>query len=230
MTPSETLRAVRRDAPFVVIEGGEGAGKGSALASLESALRRAGYDPLVTREPGGGGGTAALRALIVESGGAEWTPLAELFLLMADRAQHVARVVRPMLEAGRAVLCDRFGGSTLAYQGAGKGLPTSLIENVHESASGGLAPDLTMLFDVDPEKGLARSTQRLSASASLEDRFEKLDAAFHARVRACFLEQARVRAGEWIVIDANQPLDSVIQDAVSRLEAWLDEWVAAGRA
>jgi dTMP kinase len=197
---------------FITLEGGEGAGKGSVLASLADLLREMGLDVVVTREPGGTREGAAIRTLVVESGSGEWDPLCELLLLMADRAQHVARIIRPALEAGRTVVCDRFEGSTYAYQGAGKGLSPALIASLQSIVAEGLAPNLTIFLDVDPATGLARSTRRLQTIASREDRFETLDLAFHERVRACFLDQARANPQRWIVIDANRPLDGVLTD------------------
>lgn len=202
---------------FVTLEGGEGAGKGSVLAALAESLRKTGRDVLVTREPGGAPEGAAIRALIVESGAGDWDPLCELLLLMADRAQHVARVIRPALKAGRTVLCDRFDGSTYAYQGAGKGLAPALIASLQAIVAEGARPDLTLLLDVDPAVGLARSARRLRTIASREDRFETLDLAFHERVRACFLDQARADPQRWIVIDANRPLATVRADALDEI-------------
>lgn len=208
---------------FFTLEGGEGAGKGSVLASLAEFLREKGSDLVVTREPGGTHEGAAIRALVVESGAGEWDPLCELLLLMADRAQHVARVIRPALAAGRVVLCDRFEGSTYAYQGAGKGLSPDLIASLQSTVAEGIAPTLTILLDVDPVIGLARSARRLQTIASREDRFETLDLAFHERVRACFLDQARANPRRWIVIDANRPLDAVLAEAFERVGRRLEK-------
>lgn len=202
---------------FITLEGGEGAGKGSVQKALAALLRRAGADVLVTREPGGSPEGSRIRALVVESGGAEWDPLCELLLLMADRAQHCARVIRPALSAGRTVICDRFEASTFAYQGAGKGIRPDLIASLQATVAEGLEPDLTLLLDVDPEVGLARSARRLQTIASREDRFETLDLAFHGRVRASFLEQARRNPQRWLLIDASRPLSTVLADAERRV-------------
>lgn len=202
---------------FITLEGGEGAGKGSILASLTVLLQKAGADLVVTREPGGTREGASIRALVVESRESEWDPLCELFLLMADRAQHVARVIRPALENGQTVLCDRFDGSTFAYQGAGKGLKADLIASLQSIVAAGAVPDLTILLDVDPAIGLARSARRLQTLTSREDRFETLDLAFHQRVRACFLEQARTNPQRWIVIDANRLVEDVLADALEHV-------------
>jgi dTMP kinase len=154
---------------FIAVEGGEGAGKGSVIERLSSALRHAGKLPLVTREPGGTEAGRAVRALVVERG-YDWDPMAELLLIMADRAQHVARVIRPALATGQVVLCDRFVGSTIAYQGAGRGIAPATIAALQDIACGGLAPDMTLLLDVDPEAwhaacdGWKRSNRAKAAS------------------------------------------------------------------
>lgn len=201
---------------FVTLEGGEGAGKGSALNALRDALARAGHDVLVTREPGGSPACEAIRSLIVERAH-DWTPRSELLLLMADRAEHVERLIRPALAAGRTVLCDRFDASTYAYQGAGKGLDASAIACLQAIAAQDAIPDLTVLLDVDPQIGLARSMRRLTSAGSTEDRFETLGVEFHARVRESFLAQARAAPDRWIVIDASAPLQTVAQHAVESL-------------
>lgn len=215
----------RRRGLFVTLEGGEGAGKGSTLVALAEALRADGHTVVVTREPGGTDGSAAIRALVVERKH-DWTPLSELLLLMADRAEHVARLVRPSLDAGLTVLCDRFEASTFAYQGAGKNIEAALIAQLQAVAAPDLVPDLTILLDVDPTIGLARSMQRLAAAGSSEDRFEKLGPSFHARVRESFLTQARAAPKRWIVVDAQLPVDQMIAAAVDGMQARLSTLTA----
>ena len=203
---------------FIAFEGGEGAGKTTAMAALAAAL---GGDALLTREPGGTAEGLALRALLLSADAPPWDPTAELLLMVAARVQHVRRVVAPALDAGRIVLCDRFLGSTLAYQGAGRGLPASLITDLHARAVGGLMPDLTVLLDVDPLVGLRRSARRLGEAGLDEARFEALDLAFHQRVRAAFLDQAKT--SETIVVDAGQPQSDVVACVVRGVRAWLGE-------
>jgi dTMP kinase len=171
---------------FVALEGGEGSGKTSVLASLVAAFP----DVLVTREPGGTAEGLALRGLLLSEQGLDWDASAELLLMTAARVQHVKRLVLPALQAGRLVVCDRFLGSSLAYQGAGRGLAAAMIQDLHARFVGGLSPDLTIVLDVDPRVGLSRSVRRLVDGAIDEGRFEKLDLAFHQRVRAAFLAQA----------------------------------------
>lgn len=201
---------------FIVLEGGEGAGKGSILKALAAELRARGCDPVVTREPGGAPETENIRALLVDERTADWDPLCELMLLMADRAQHVARVIKPALAKGRHVVCDRFEASTYAYQGAGKGIDAGIIASLQKLAAADIAPDLTILLDVDPTTGLARSARRLRCAGSREGRFEALDIEFHRRVRDSFRQQASRAPDRWIVVDANRPLDLVQEEAVAR--------------
>ncbi len=163
---------------FIVLEGGEGSGKTSVLAALSGSL---GGTALFTREPGGTPEGLALRGMLLSSGGFTWDAGAELLLMTAARVQHVKRVIAPALAQGRVVVCDRFLGSTLAYQGAGRGLQLDVILDLHERFVGGLRPDLTIFLDVDPRVGLVRSARRLGEAGVDEGRFESLDLAFEPR-------------------------------------------------
>jgi dTMP kinase len=205
---------------FIVFEGGDGAGKGSALAAVADAFAADGRDVLTTREPGGTPEGLALRGLLLSAAGSVWDQGAELLLMTAARVQHVKRVIRPALAAGRIVLCDRFVGSTLAYQGGGRGLPEALIRDLHRIFVDDIWPDLTVLMDVDAATGLGRSRRRLAGSAADEGRFEALDLGFHERVRTMFLEQAEAARDAAIVIDASRPLDKVQPDVVAQVRAW----------
>lgn len=211
---------------FIVLEGGEGAGKGSVLSSAADWLRARGIEPLCTRAPGGTEEGQVIRSALVRSG-ANWEPTAELLLMMADRAQHVGRVIRPALEAGRVVLCDRYVGSTIAYQGGGRGLSLRMIDDLQAMAAGEVTVDLNILLDVAPAVGLKRSLKRLADEQSDEDLFERLDLAFHDRVRASFLAQAAGDPAHWSVVDASRPIADVI-DAVQARLAQLLESAAAG--
>jgi dTMP kinase len=213
---------------FVVFEGGDGAGKGSALAAVAGALAADGHDVLTTREPGGTPEGLELRALLLSSAGAVWDQGSELLLMTAARVQHVKRVIRPAVTKGRIVLCDRYVGSTLAYQGGGRGLPMSLIRDLHRTFVDNVWPDLTVLMDVEAATGISRSRRRLADAATDEGRFEALDLGFHERVRASFLEQADAAADSTIIIDAARPLDTVRQDVVSQVRAWLSSSLIIG--
>jgi dTMP kinase len=205
---------------FCVFEGVDGSGKTGALAHVQAALAKDGVALLATREPGGTEEGLALRKLLL-GGSHRWTPNAELLLINAARAQHVEKVLRPALGDGKLVLCDRFIGSTLAYQGAGHGIGDERIRTLHKIAAGDLWPDLTILLDVDPELALKRSRRRLAASASDEGRFEALDLDFHRRVRRSFLDQAARAPTAHVVLDASRPQQIVDAEALAALRAAL---------
>jgi len=174
---------------FITFEGIEGAGKSTQLGLLRGWMEGAGLPVLTTREPGGTALGAAVRGLLLSPREGAVAPEAELLLYEADRAQHVREVVRPALEAGTHVLCDRFTDSTLAYQAFGRGLDEERVRGLNAWAAGGLVPDLTLLFLPATEEGLRRAT------AGGGDRLEGEGVAFHERVRSGFLELARREPG-----------------------------------
>ena len=186
---------------FIAFCGGEGAGKSTQIGLLAEHLGSRGHDVLVTREPGGTEEGQELRRLLLTPG-VVWSAMAETLLMVADRVQHIGRSIEPALAAGRHVISDRYALSTLAYQGAARGVPVSFIRALHTQACGDLWPDLTIILDIDPRTGIGRSKRRLAAAASEETRFEALDLAFHERVRAGFLELAPTLPGRHAVIDA----------------------------
>jgi dTMP kinase len=208
---------------FIVFEGGDGAGKGSALAAAAEALRADGLDVLTTREPGGTEEGMALRGLLLSEAGRVWDQGAELLLMTAARVQHVKRVIRPAVAAGKIVLCDRYLGSTLAYQGGGRGLPPSLILGLHRDFVEDYRPHLTVLMDVDPAVALGRSRARLASVQADEGRFESLDLSFHERVRGSFLDQAQAAPDHTLVIDAAPPLADVQAAVLSGLRHFLQK-------
>ena len=200
---------------FISFEGGEGAGKSTHIAALAENLRQRGHDVLVTREPGGTTGAEAIRNLIVTGAGDRWSAEAELLLLLAARRDHVERVIEPALAQGRLVLCDRFSDSTVAYQGAARGLGVERVASLDaEWGAGGLKPDLTLLLDLDVKVGLARTTGR----AGDETRFEGLDLDFHETLRQAFLTRAKAEPDRIAIVDAGAALEAVstaVIDAVT---------------
>jgi dTMP kinase len=188
---------------FIVLEGGEGSGKSTHAARLAARAREAGADVVTTFEPGATERGAALRALLLDDA-APIDPRAELLLMAADRAQHVAQVVRPALAAGKVVVCDRFAPSTLAYQGVGRGLGVEEVRTVSDFATAGLVPDVVIVLDVDD----VVATQRRPVAA---DRMERAGAEFHARVRGAYRELAAAEG--WVVLDGSGAVD-VVADAV----------------
>ena len=206
---------------FVSLDGVDGGGKTGAIAALREALEEAGFAPLLTREPGGTEPGLALRKLLLAENSFDWTASAELLLMSAARAQHVERVIRPALAEGRVVLCDRYVAATLAFQGAGRGLPQDQILAVHRIATGDLWPDLTVILDIDVRRGLARSRRRNAEAALDEGKFEALDLDFHERVRRSYLDQAAAWPERYAVIDADRPQDVVRRDVQARVLALL---------
>jgi dTMP kinase len=199
---------------FITFEGGDGSGKTTQVKALESHLTASGKSCLSTREPGGTSLGKLIRQVLLEVGKQPITSPTELFLYLADRAQHIREVIIPALEQGKIVLCDRHTDSTLAYQGYGRGIDLGLLRSLNDIASQGIKPDLTLLFDCPVEIGLSRTAQRQSqtASARNEDRFEQEKIEFHERVRAGFLELARAEPRRFRIIDAARPAEEVGQE------------------
>jgi dTMP kinase len=202
---------------FVVFEGGEGAGKSTQAARLAHALRSRGREVVVTREPGATRVGAQIRALLLDGGSADLAPRAEALLYAADRAHHVATVVRPALDRGAVVVSDRYVDSSLAYQGAGRTLPVDEVSWLSAWATGGLKPDLVVLLDVDPQVGLARVTSRGGSA----DRLESESAEFHERVRYAFLDLAAADPGRYLVLDASRPAGELAGEVAERVVATL---------
>ena len=201
---------------FITLEGPEGAGKTVLARRLAEALELRGHAVRLTREPGGTPLGERVRALLLErsSGDLAIDARADALLFNAARAQLVAEVIRPALEAGEIVLCARFADSTLAYQGHGAGLPVDELRAIADVATGGLAPDLTILLDVDPEVGLRRK------APGARNRFEaSFDLDFHRRVRAGFLELAAQEPERWRVVDSTRHVDRVFEDLLGVVRA-----------
>jgi len=194
-----------------VLEGGEGAGKSSVWRAIGERLRADGRDAVLTREPGGTPLGERIRDLVLARTAID-DPVAELLLFEAARAHLVARVIRPALDRGALVLCDRFAASSATYQGYGRGLGREIVERANAIATGGLAPDLTLLLDLPVEQGLTRR-----AGEGAANHFDGEAMAFHRRVRAGFLELAHESPAHWRVIDATQPLDAVVQAAYAAI-------------
>jgi len=205
-------------ARFIVLDGVEGCGKSTQLARLAASLREAGHDPVLTHEPGGTPIGEAIRALLLSPDHPEMDPLTEAFLFCASRAQHVRQVIAPALEAGRVVLCDRFDASTFAYQGHAGGVGVDVVERVNAEATGGLAPDLTVILDLDPAEGMRRKFGE-GASANGADRIERNALAFHQRVREGFLLYAERHADRCAVVNADRPPDEVFADIAALVRA-----------
>jgi len=199
---------------FITFEGVEGSGKTTVTNAIADKLRQKGLTVLVTVEPGDTPMGSHIRHLLgTVDERIAWT---EAFLFLADRAEHVAKVIKPALERGEIILCDRFTDSTIAYQGFGLGLPLEWLMQLNTIVTNGLAPDLTLLLDIDPEVGLKRSRR--------ETVFERRSLDFHQRVRWGYLWLAKQEPHRIKVIDASQPLESVLDQALQFVKEALMRW------
>lgn len=203
---------------FVTFEGIEGSGKSTHLRHLAGHLRASGHVLLETREPGGTRAGRAIRRLLLGAEALPLTPLAELFLYCADRAQHVDEVIRPALLAGQLVLSDRFSDSTIAYQGYGRRLDLGSVRELDARARDGLSPGLTFLLDCPVAEGLARARSRTGSQAVAADRFEREATEFHERVRAGFRALAAAEPGRFCVLDATLPVEQVRERVSAEVE------------
>jgi dTMP kinase len=205
---------------IVTFEGGEGAGKSTQARALAKRLREAGHTAVLTREPGGTPFGEIARSLVlrhtVAEGGEPFAlgETAELLLFAAARAQHVDEVIRPALDRGEVVICDRFTDSTIAYQGYGRGIALGVIEQTNAIATRGLRPDLTVLLDLPVDVGMAR---RLSDRQA--DQFEQEAMSFHERIRRGFRTLARNEPERWLVVDATRAPDGITDTIWQRLSA-----------
>lgn len=201
---------------FITLEGGEGAGKSSNLVWLADRLRAAGITVTVTREPGGTALAERIRQVLLAPGEEPMADLTEMLLVFAARAQHLATLIRPALARGDWVLCDRFMDATWAYQGAGRGLDCDDLATLEKVVLKGLSPDLTLLFDVPVEQGLARAGKR-----SAPDRIEREALDFFERVRACYRQRAAAQPDRFRIVDAGVDLVAVRAQLASHLEELL---------
>lgn len=209
---------------FITFEGGEGAGKSSQMARLAERLRADGGDILITREPGGSSGAEAVRHVLLSGAAESMGPAMEAILFAAARSDHVEQVIRPAVNAGKIVLCDRFFDSTRVYQGVTGNLAPDFIAALEDVTVNGMVPDLTIILDLDPEIGLARATAR--RGKDVPDRFEKETLDIHRRRRRGFLDIAAAEPDRCVVVDASKRPD-VVAKAVSRAVARLMERIYA---
>ena len=202
---------------FITLEGGEGAGKSTQIQVVKDYLLTRGNDVVVTREPGGTSEGQEIRNLLVSGDKDKWSPLSETLLILADRAAHLERVIRPALAEGKYVVCDRFFDSTKAYQGVAGGLGLDVIHNLQQPVLGKTLPDVTLLLDIDPEKGLHRAQERGG-----ELRFESKTLAYHRTLRNAFLDFAAQEPDRIFVIDADRDVEAVSADILAVLDEHLN--------
>ncbi len=214
---------MQRRGRFITLEGGEGVGKSTNLAWVAEHLEARGLEVVRTREPGGTPRAEAIRGLLLDPASEE--PLdddAELLLVSAARAQHLARVVRPALARGAWVVCDRFTDATFAYQGGGRGIPAERIAELEAFVQQGLQPDLTLLLDMPMTAAQRRLEGRLEQSGGQRDRFERERGEFFEAVRQAYLARAAQAPERIAVVDADRPLEDVQAELGRRLDAHLE--------
>lgn len=203
---------------FITLEGGEGVGKSTQIRALAGALAAYGIEAVATREPGGSAGAEAIRALLMEGADDRWDARSEALLFAAARADHVARTIRPALDRGAWVLCDRFIDSSRAYQGGGGGITDTDIMALHAFGSLGLLPDRTFLLTVSAEEAARRLSVRDADGA---DRMGSKPADYQARLAACFADMAVAEPDRWRVVNADAPAEAVTAAILAELAAWL---------
>jgi len=203
---------------FITLEGGDGTGKSTQIKLLAEALKTAGTDVITTREPGGTDQAERIRNLLLQRDSGHFDPLTEAMLMFSARREHLVNKIWPALEQGQWVISDRFADSTRAFQGYGMGLDQRAIEALYKIVAGDFQPDLTFIFDIDPEVGLSRSMKHMSvtknATESTEDRYERMGLAFHNRLREGFLSIARDNPKRCVVINAAQDITAVHKQVV----------------
>lgn len=197
---------------FITFEGVEGCGKTTQIRMLAERLIALSFRTTLTREPGGCSIADKIRAILLDADNSNMSPLTELMLYAAARAQHVSEVIVPALNAGNVVLCDRFFDATLAYQSFGRGIDRGVIDILNRYACQGVAPDLTILIDCDPTVGLARARMRIEASSGpREERFELEEPEFHRRVREGYQQLATEEPHRFIVIEGNSAVEEIFK-------------------
>ena len=204
---------------FITFEGGEGVGKSTQAQLLSAALARRGIETVLTREPGGTAGAEAIRSLLLGIDGDGWNPRAEALLFAAARSDHVDRLIRPALEEGRWVICDRFLDSSRAYQGGGSGVADSDLLLLHQFGSGGLMPDATILIEVPEDVTVARLASR---DGDQSDRIGGRNAAYHARVAAAFSRLADEEPRRFVRVDGQGTPEQINERVIQALDGALD--------
>lgn len=203
---------------FLVVEGVNGAGKGTFIEKLSAHLSANGIKVTCTREPGGTPVGGAIRKILLESGQGALTPLSEVFLFAADRAHHVNSLIKPKLAQKNCVISDRYYFSTLAFQGYGRGLDLGQLKQINKIAIQDANPDIVILLDLEPAEGLSRTQSRDTA---VRDDFEKEDLDFHRRLRSGFLELADNLSDKFLVLDASQSPENIFAEALKVIGPWL---------
>jgi dTMP kinase len=201
---------------FISFEGGEGSGKSTAIKTIVDRLQKRGYDVLLTREPGGTPISEEIREVILNNANTDMDPMTEALLFAAARRQHVVECIKPALKEGKIVLCDRYVDSSLAYQGAARGLGVKKVYDINMYATEGLLPDITIFFDISPEQGLERISEHASSREINRLDTEKIQ--FHESVRKAFKDLAKEYPERYVIIDASLSPEAVAEEAYSAIE------------
>jgi len=204
---------------FITLEGIEGSGKTTQIDSMAASLTRWGYDPLITREPGGTAIGRQIRRILLDPGNTALDGTAEMLLYTADRRQHIQEVIAPALADGRVVICDRYFDATLVYQGGARGVDMTLLRDLHRMVNAGLMPDITFLLDLEPETGLSRAWGQVAdgSRSDCETRFEKEALHFHQQVRRCYRDMASREPQRFECIDAAASPEAVSEQITAAL-------------
>lgn len=211
--------AVQTKGKFITFEGGEGGGKTTHIKRLKEWIEeKTGAQVITTREPGGTEGAEAIRDLLLKGKADKWDDITEALMFFAARRDHLVRVIWPALERGDWVISDRFVDSTFAYQGYGHGCDMEMLKNLYTLVAGAFKPDLTVVLDLDPREGIARTRGRTVEEGGDENRFENIDIAFHDRLREGYLSLASDEPDRFAVIDASQNIENVWNDILKVLE------------
>ena len=193
---------------FITFEGGEGSGKSTQIDLLFKKLKKNGIEVIKTREPGGTIVGEKIRDILVKGSTNHITPYTELLLNSASRKEHIENLIKPNLDIGNWVLCDRFTDSTLVYQGYGHGLEINMVENINQYTVSNYSPDLTFILDLEPNDGLIRASKRKTK----EDRYEKMDVSFHLKIREAYLEIAKKNKKKYKIINANESKELIARN------------------
>lgn len=208
---------------FISFEGGDGTGKSTQVRLLNAALSSAGIDVITTREPGGTPQAERIRNMMLQRDSGHFDPMTEAMMMMAARREHLVDKIWPALEKGQWVVSDRFADSTRAFQGYGLGLDSAVIEKLYTVIAGDFHPDLTLIFDIDPELGLKRSMKQMETTTNkleaTEDRYERMGLSFHTRLRQGFLETAKKYPERCVVIDATQDIATIHKQVLQVISA-----------
>ncbi|VXA91201.1 dTMP kinase [Citricoccus sp. K5] len=207
---------------FIAFEGGDGSGKSTQARLLAERLTAEGHEVLLTREPGGTDVGEQLRSLVLDPAHAPIDPVTEALIFASARSAHVRQLIGPALAAGRTVVTDRYVDSSVAYQGAGRGLGTETVAGINEWATGGLHPDLTVLLDVDTGTAATRRADRAKAAGGTgPDRLESEPEPFHQRIRTAFTDRAALAPDRYLVLDAGRPALEIAAEVWGRVAGTL---------